>query len=303
VIDRYLRRGADKRAREILTPEGVSLSFTLASASERAGAFLLDIVFMFCALIVVAIVIGIMGGGPWSNALLIIAAFVIRQFYFVIFEGRWQGVTPGKRITGIRVMDARGRQLDASAILARNLVREIETWQPLTFLVTGNALWPNAPWWAKLASGVWLFLFMFMPLFNRDRLRIGDLIGGTRVVIQPRTLLVPDLADKTFGMPQLPWGPKPQEAPTFPFTAEQLDVYGIYELQVLEGVLRGDVTGAVHGEALSAVAAKIHAKIRYHVPVLGHQYERFLRDFYTALRSHLEKEILFGQRKEDKFAK
>lgn len=302
MIDRYLRRGADARAREIITPEGVPLSFTLAGAAERAGAFILDIVFMMVGMFVLAMAFAASGAGPWQQAMLIVAAFILRQFYFVICEVRWQGVTPGKRVIGIRVMDAHGGQLDAGAILARNLVREIEVWQPLSFLIVGNQLWPNAPWWAKLVAGLWLFAFTFMPLFNRDRLRIGDMLGGTRVVVQPKTLLVPDLADKALNAPP-PWMPQQPAAPTFPFTGEQLDVYGIYELQVLEGVLRGDLTQMAHVEALAAVASKIHAKIRYHVPVLPHQYEKFLRDFYTALRSHLEKEILFGQRKQDKYAR
>jgi uncharacterized RDD family membrane protein YckC len=305
VMDRYLRRGADKRAREIITPEGVPLSFTIAGAGERISAFLLDIVFMFVGLIAVAIVITMLGGGPWSRALLIVAAFVIRNFYFVIFEIRWQGVTPGKRIVGTRVMDARGGQLEAGAILARNLIREIEFWQPLVFLLVGNQLWPTAPTWAKLISWGWLILFMLMPLFNRDRLRIGDMLGGTRVVVQPKPLLVPDLADASQMLSVFPagWGPQRQGAPTFPFTAEQLDVYGIYELQVLEGVLRGDPSSMAHMEAMATVASKIHSKIRYHVPVMAHQYERFLRDFYTALRAHLEKKMLFGKRREDKYSK
>jgi uncharacterized RDD family membrane protein YckC len=304
-MDRYLRRGADARAREIITPEGVPLAFTIAGAGERISAFVLDIIFMICALIAVAIVIGMTGGGPWSNALMIVAAFIIRNFYFVISEIRWQGVTLGKRIVGIRVMDSRGGQLDAGAILARNLIREIEFWQPLVFLLVGNQLWPNAPWWAKILSWGWLLLFMLMPLFNRDRMRIGDMLGGTRVVVQPKPLLVPDLADANAMLSVFPqgWGPQRQGSATFPFTKEQLDVYGIYELQVLEGVLRGDQTSMAHLEAMATVASKIHSKIRYHVPVTAHQYEKFLRDFYTALRAHLEKKMLFGQRREDKYSR
>jgi hypothetical protein len=132
------------------------------------------------------------------------------------------------------------------------------------------------------------------------------MLGGTRVVVQPKTLLLPDLADAA--VPQSvfamggPMGWQHSGQPLFPFTAEQLDIYGIYELQVLEGVLRGDASTMAHIEAMATVAQKIHMKITYHVPVLGHQYERFLRDFYTSLRAHLEKKMLFGQRREDKYA-
>jgi uncharacterized RDD family membrane protein YckC len=304
MMERYLLRGADARARQIVTPEGVPLAFTLASGGERAAAFVLDMVFMMVALIAMGIVYAILGGGLMLEALLMVAAFILRNFYFVIFETRWQGSTPGKRIIGIRVVDSRGGQLEAGAILARNLVREIEVWQPLMFLIASDQMWPNAPAWAKLVSGAWLVLFMLMPLFNRDRLRIGDLLGGTRVVQQPKTLLMPDLADTSLHAMVLPGGYlAPAQGPTFPFTAEQLDVYGIFELQVLEGVLRGGADPMAHVEALATVAQRIHAKIRYHVPVMPHQYEKFLRDFYMALRAHLEKKMLFGVRREDKFSK
>jgi uncharacterized RDD family membrane protein YckC len=305
VIEKYVRRGADARARHIVTPEGVELSFTLAGAGDRAAAFVLDMLFMIVAIIAIAIAAELAGGGPWMSAFLLIVAFVIRNFYFVVFETRWQGLTPGKRIVGIRVVDARGGQLEAGAILGRNLIREIEVWQPLAFLLAGGDMWPDAPSWAKIVSGGWLFVFLLMPLFNRDRLRIGDMLGGTRVVVQPKPLLLPDLADAAV-MPQLfaPGFSHAETKPMFPFKPEQLDHYGIYELQVLEGVLRGggDGTTMAHVEAMATVAQKIHLKISYHVPVRHHQYERFLRDFYTALRAHLEKKMLFGQRREDKHA-
>ncbi len=301
-VARYAARGADARAREVVTPENVSLGFTIAAHGDRIGAFILDILFMGVALTAVAVVVGLAGGGPWLEAFLLVAAFVIRNFYFVIFETRWQGQTPGKRIVRTRVMDARGGQLEVGAILARNLTRELEFWQPLAFLFTGHTFWPGAPWWATLLAGTWLFICAAMPLFNRDRLRIGDMLAGTRVMEQPQTLLLHDLADAAAPPTVMPmgWHSAAPAAQMFAFTAPQLDIYGIYELQVLEGVLRGEANSRAHLEALATVAAKIHSKIRYQVAVQPHHQERFLRDFYTALRAHLEKKMLFGQRREDK---
>ena len=74
-----------------------------------------------------------------------ILAFLIINFYFSFFEIRWQGQTPGKRQVGIRVIDSRGGQLDTNAILARNLVRELEVWTPLRFLLLNRMVWPDAP--------------------------------------------------------------------------------------------------------------------------------------------------------------
>jgi hypothetical protein len=49
------------------------------------------------------------------------------------------------------------------------------------------------------------------------------------------------------------------------------------------------------------VAEKVRHKIGYPGEVADE--ERFLREFYVAQRAHLEKRMLFGQRREDKFSK
>ncbi|HLL20705.1 MAG TPA: hypothetical protein VK427_01165, partial [Kofleriaceae bacterium] len=136
------------------------------------------------------------------------------------------------------------------------------------------------------------FVFMLFPLFNRDRLRIGDLIAGTRVVLQPKVVLVPDLAAQ-------PTNAAPKAAYTF--TEKQLGFYGIYELQVLEGVLRQNPGTQSFSEAIATVTDKIRSKIGYDRPIADG--EHFLRDFYAAQRLHLEQKLLFGQRREDKHAR
>jgi hypothetical protein len=219
------------------------------------------------------------------------------NFYFAFFEIRWQGQTPGKRKLGIRVIDSRGGQLDTGAVLARNLVRELEVWTPLRFLILNRMMWPDAPGWALVLAGAWTFVFLLMPLFNKDKLRVGDLIGGTRVVRQPKIVLLPDLVAEA----QVSLQRKAKAQPTFTFSDEQLAVYGIYELQVLEDVLRQDQTKASYYESVSLVCDKIREKISYSGRIESS--ERFLKDFYVALRAHLEQKMLFGQRKADKFAK
>jgi len=190
------------------------------------------------------------------------------------------------------VIDARGGQLETGAILARNLIRELEIWTPIRFLAAQRLMWPNAPGWTVIVAGLWTFVFMFLPLFNKDRLRVGDLIAGTRVVMHPKTVLLPDLVDETAAKIARPF---------YTFTDEQLSVYGIYELQVLEGVLRTDARQVAHFEAVHTVAERIKWKIKYGAPVGDN--ERFLREFYAALRAHLEQKMLFGHRREDKFSK
>ena len=194
-------------------------------------------VFQLIALFVIGLAMSFAGK---SDALLrpveTVLAFLILNFYFAFFEIRWQGQTPGKRRVGIRVIDARGGQLETSAVLARNLVRELEVWTPLRFLLLNRTLWPDAPGWALILAMGWTMVFLFMPLFNKDKLRVGDLVAGTRVVMQPKPVLVPDLVSQAANSMQM----RAQAAPTYTFTEAQLGIYGIYELQVLEGVLRQD---------------------------------------------------------------
>lgn len=67
---------------------------------------------------------------------------------------------------------------------------------------------------------------------------------------------------------------------------------------MLEGLLRGEAAG--DAGAVQAVAEKIRAKVHYAETVRPGDDERFLRDFYTALRAHLEQRLLFGKRRADK---
>lgn len=287
----------DKLAREIVTPEGVPITFTLAGAGDRAAGFVLDMVVQFGVLLAIGLVFGIVGGNhELLKPIEIILAFLIVNFYFAFFEVRWQGQTLGKRWVGIRVIDARGGQLETSAVLARNLVRELEVWTPLRFLILNRMMWPDAPGWALVLAIAWTFVFMLMPLFNKDRLRVGDLVAGTRVVRQPKVVLVPDLVSQAANSMQM----RAQASPTYTFTEAQLSIYGIYELQVLEGVLRQDQSSMGFYDAIATVTDKIRAKISYSGRI--EDSHRFLKDFYVALRAHLEQKMLFGQRKEDKFS-
>ena len=286
--------------RDVLTPEGVPIVLTIAERGDRAAAFLLDALIIGVALVVIGLLASWGGGGgDWAAPFVLLTLFILRNFYFVIFEIRWRGQTPGKRALKTRVVDRRGGPLTADAVVARNLMREIEIFLPLGVLLVPEQLWPSAPAWAKVVASIWVLILVFLPFFNRDRLRVGDLVAGTMVVRAPRAVLMPDIGGEVVQRAAA----RQHQQPVYAFTPEQLDVYGIYELQVLEGVLRDETGGASHYEALEVVAEKVKTKInwdrtRWNVPA-----EAFLREFYAALRAHLERKMLFGKRREDKFSK
>jgi uncharacterized RDD family membrane protein YckC len=243
-----------KMLREMVTPEGVDLKLRLADAGERASAFFLDTLFMLLGLIGLTLLLVLLGlvirfrMAEYIAAIWLLGFFLLRNFYFTAFELTLRAATPGKRIVGLRVAMRDGSPLTANAVFARNAMRLI-----------------------------WCAVFVFFPLFNRDRLRVGDLVGGTWVVVAPKRLLDVELS----GGPQLA------------FSEAALDAYGIKELAILEDVLRrkDPVT-------MAAVASRIRAKIGFTEPMPE---EEFLAAYYTGLRRRLEGRLLFGVRRRDKY--
>jgi uncharacterized RDD family membrane protein YckC len=277
---------ADRRLRrELITPEGIDLDVRLADASERAGAFLIDFAIMMVVTIVIGVVIIAAGLRAKHSGVMVVAlllfGFLLRNFYFVAFELTPGAATPGKRLLGLRVAARNGGRLTADAIFARNAMRELEVYLPASFLFAGGA---GVDAWITLAGVVWCAVFVFMPLFNRDRLRVGDIVAGTWVLKTPRRKLPPDMAVKAYAASQ-----------GVAFTQHELDTYGVKELQVLEGVLR-----RYEPRTLAAVAERIRNKIgRPADPTISDG--AFLDAYYVALRGRLEHRLLFGRRRLDKF--
>lgn len=268
--------------RPLVTPEGVELSLVLGDGGQRLAAFLLDVVFIALGLAAVALVgaLGLRWGGT-AVVIWTVGFFVVRNGYFAAFELTPRGATPGKRLLGLRVAARDGGRLTGDAILARNLMRELELFLPLTVLAVQNT--EAGGWLVALGLG-WTGLFLLFPLFNRDRLRVGDLLAGTWVVQVPRPRLLADLVA----------APVPGAGPGLAFSAVQLRAYGIKELHVLEDVLRSG-----NAETMAAVADRIRAKIGW---VRGVESNRdFLGAYYAGLRGELERGLLFGRRRADKF--
>jgi len=286
IATQFLRR--NRRAeRQIITPEGVPLTVELADYGERATAFLIDLTIWLIASIAVLLLLVFTPlnhvGGTILVALLLFTAFVVRNLYFIHFELSWYGATPGKRIVGIRVIDRRGGPLLPSAVIARNLTREVEIFIPLGVLISASAAARSGAW-EILVLGAWLACFAALVFFNRDRMRAGDLIAGTIVIAMPRQRLLGDLVETTA---------------RFTFTDRQLQAYGALELQVLEELLRRP-DAPEQPALLRDVCDRICRKIDFGEAVPDAEIVVFLRDFYTAQRAYLEREQLFGRRRADK---
>lgn len=298
------RPGRD-RTRLLVTPEGVALPVTIASRGARAGALVLDFLFIHGLMLVLTLTLlylafGVLGlsdkADPAGNTpgvleflaiLWIILMFLFRNAWFLYFELGPRGATPGKRLAGIRIAARDGGRLHVEAVIARNLLRDIELFMPLVFLASASQGGEDMGL-AGLAATGWFLLFMLFPFFNRDALRAGDVIAGTWVVEAPRHKLAEllSLSDGAQGRSVV-------TGADYRFGEEELSIYGEYELQTLERILREG-----RKEAMVAVAETIRAKIGW---TGGEGDERaFLEAFYAQLRARLEHGMRFGRRKADK---
>jgi uncharacterized RDD family membrane protein YckC len=282
--------GSRRTRRQIITPEGVPLTVELAEYGERVVALAIDLFIWLLATFAIVIPLvfawGIGGGSLIAISIALFIAFLIRNLYFVYFELAWRGATPGKRLVGLRVIDRAGGPLLPSAVIARNITREIEMFIPLGVLLTWGKTASGAADWESLAIALWMMFFAALPFINRDRMRGGDLIAGTTVISMPKRVLSSDLADRTL---------------QFAFTDQQLRAYGAFELQVLEELLRRP-DSASSAQVLNEVCDKICRKIGWTTPLPPGDVLPFLREFYTAERAFLEREQLYGKVRADKFA-
>ena len=277
------REASAKKVRQFITPEGVDLELKIASSGLRFGALLIDLTLMAVLLIVFSLLMLWVGVASQSDVTVVVwmlGAFVLRTFWFIGFELGSRAATPGKRLMGIRVVARDGGRLTADAVVARNLIRELELFLPLQMLSVA-AVEDMTSAWTVIAGLLWSLTLSLFLLFNRDRMRMGDLIAGTWVVMAQRVKLDADIATDTAG-------------DAMAFSEAELAVYGIFELQELERVLR-----ARDARAMREVADAIRTKIGRPV---AEEDDVFLLSYYRQLKARLERKLLFGKRREDKYA-
>lgn len=279
------------RALSVTTPEGVALRFPIASPGARLLGFLIDSLLINVLPLVALLIAGRLGAPLDDRALqtvFVLGLFVLRFGYFPLFETRWNGQTPGKRVVGTRVIDVYGGPLRAGSVFIRNITREAEITLPLVVMFFPHLLFERGTDATRALSALWALVFLLLPVLNRWGLRLGDVIGGTVVVETPRPQLLDDVL-KGHGDEEL----------RYTFNGEQLSLYGAYELEVLEQVLRhvdgGDSTVA------RVVAEQIANKIGWgDNDTVTHDAARFLREFYLAQRAFLEQRLQYGYRQNRK---
>lgn len=146
---------------KIDTPENVNFGYEVVGIGSRFIAALIDNLIIFSVLAVVGMVLFVSGSeqtGSILTAIGILISFAIFWGYYIFFEMRWNGRSPGKKLVGLRVIRQDGTPITLTESIIRNLVRIMD------FLPT--------------AYGVGI-VTMFIDGQSR---RLGDMIAGTVVI-------------------------------------------------------------------------------------------------------------------------
>jgi len=223
----------------IETPEQTALEFPLAGIGSRFLALAADTLIQ-AAVIWILIMVFVVSAlslslfskvaGIWTAAIFMFLLFSLQFGYFALFETIWNGQTPGKRWTHLRVIKDSGRPISAYDAILRNLLRIVD------YLPT------------MYATG------LITMLISKENKRVGDYAAGTVVIhekplqgvnsIWQQSATAPAATAATGTIPQL--------------TAE--------ELQLVETFL--DRRGSLDPHVRSTMARQIAARIaeRWSIP-------------------------------------
>ena len=153
----------------IVTPENIAFSYQLASLSQRAFAYCIDMmVLVFIELLIGCLLLFMVSflllPGGFAMAVMLISVFLLYWFLGAFFETVWNGQTPGKRLLGIRVLSTEGQPINSFQAIVRNILRLADL-QPG---VSGGVAFANM-------------------LCNKRFQRFGDLLSGTMVIVDENT--------------------------------------------------------------------------------------------------------------------
>jgi uncharacterized RDD family membrane protein YckC len=140
----------------IATPEGVEVELTLANIGSRFIAGGIDFTIQFVVMVALAVILN--RAGAAGAALLTSLGFALIFFYDVLFEVLGRGKTPGKRLTGLRVVRSGGRPITLVRSALRNILRIVD-----------------------ILPGFYAVGMTAIFITSRNQ-RLGDLAAGTHVV-------------------------------------------------------------------------------------------------------------------------
>ncbi len=160
----------------VVTPENIAFEYRLAGPFRRLPALLIDWAIIGAILFALSFVVGLtlgMASPGLAFAIIILSFYVLTWFYGGLFETFMNGQTPGKRMTGIRVLTTEGQPINGMQAIMRNLFRGAD----LFFLIQPDFVFAMP-----------LVGLIVMTLTQRSQ-RVGDLVAGTIVVVEQNSWL------------------------------------------------------------------------------------------------------------------
>ncbi len=157
------------------TPENIFLEYELAGLGSRFIAFWIDTLIqifisfaVMYALLIIGGFAGVLSGssdfsGTAQTVLMVLALFLLYQGYYIFFEVRWKGQSPGKKLMRLRVIRENGLPVSFYQAALRNVLRVIDMLPPILFIPS---------------YGLGSLVLMMSPQAKR----IGDYAAGTLVI-------------------------------------------------------------------------------------------------------------------------
>ena len=148
---------------------GVDVALPVAGPGARSFAFLIDWLIRTVLSVAWYVVAALLHNGGWSLVAPLVAdanwfVFVVAPagaiyfFYHPVWEVMTRGLTPGKRMAGLRTVSRDGGAPGVGSILTRNVFRLVDSF-PVAHA-----------------------LGLITTMFTRNNVRIGDLAAGTLLV-------------------------------------------------------------------------------------------------------------------------
>ena len=150
--------------KSVSLPEGAEITLRLAGPLPRASAWFLD--FMLRLVVTGSLPSLFRLAGNAGMGLYFVTVFVIWELYPILFEGLWNGATPGKRAFNLAVVNGDGTPIRWPAAILRNVLRFADM-LPVAYMVGLTSM-----------------------AMDRQFRRLGDLAAGTVVIHRdtpPRT--------------------------------------------------------------------------------------------------------------------
>ncbi len=222
----------------IETPEQTSIEFPLAGIGSRFLAILIDSMIQGGVILVLVLIFFGLGFGvsrlglnfgssapTWIIAVLIFVYFLLIYGYFMLFEAIWNGQTPGKRITHIRVIKDSGQPITTIDSVGRNLLRLVDQ-MPIGYGIGVLCAW-----------------------ISPQSKRLGDYVAGTVVV-----------HEKPFERAAAPWETSAPPVATHNYGASRLSPE---EFALVEAFLsrRSALEAGVRYDTAAGIVRRIESKL------------------------------------------